>query len=141
MDLIRDIREGRGSPPSGIVALGLDGSHRWLTNVAPGKAEMKWPVDDAHMNLEGAVICSWIVALADQAMFFASNSVCLEGESTRTADLQLRCVRNITGGMVTIEATVREQVGDRLFCECEFESEDGLLVALVNATIDVLRPV
>lgn len=139
MDLIQDIRAGRATPPSGIVALGLDGSHRWLTTIEPGRAVMRWPVDAGHLNLEGAVICSWIVAIADQAMFFASNTLCQEGESTRTTDLQLRCIHNITDGLVTVTATVRERVDDRLYCWCEFILDGGRLAAAVTATIDIVR--
>lgn len=139
MDLIRDIREERATPPSGIVTLGLDGSHRWLTDVEPGRAEMRWPVDSAHLNLEDAVICSWIVAVADQAMFFASNSVCQYGEFTRTTELQLRCLQNITAGDATVVATVRQRVDDRLHCACDVFISDGSLAATVTATIDVIR--
>lgn len=139
MDLIQDIREERAVPPSGITALGLAGSHRWLTSLEPGRVEMRWPVDALHLNLENAVICSWIVAVADQAMFFASNSVCEDGESTRTADLQLRCVQNITAGVATLVASVRQRVEDRLHCACDVFLEDGSLAATVSATIDVVH--
>lgn len=139
MDLIHDIQNGRAAPPSGIIALGLDGSHQWLTRIEHGWAVMRWPVDATHLNLEGAVICSWTVALADQAMFFASNSVCQDGESTRTADLQLRCLHNIMDGLVTITAQVRDRVDDRLYCTCEFVLDDGRLGAAVTATIDIVR--
>jgi len=139
MDLIREIREERAAPPSGIVTLGLAGSHRWLTDIEPGRVEMRWPVDASHHNLEDAVICSWIIAVADQAMFFASNSVCRDGESTRTTDLQLKCLQNITTGVATLVATVRQRVDDRLYCACDVFLDDGGLAATVTATIDVVR--
>lgn len=68
MDLIRSIKDGAQQPPPGIVALGLDGGDRWIQNFEPGLARMVWEVYPAYFNLEGAVICSWLACLADQAI-------------------------------------------------------------------------
>lgn len=139
LELVELIRSERAQPPSGIRTLGLDKAHTWIRKVEPGHVELKWEVDADHLNLEGAVICSWIAALADQGLFFASNTLCAEGEGTRMSDLRLSCLRNITGGEVRIDARVRERVDDTMFCTCEFLGEDGLLYAQVTAVVDVRR--
>jgi acyl-coenzyme A thioesterase PaaI-like protein len=137
MALIDAIREERAEPPSGIRTLGLDGTHRWLRSVQPGHVALDWPVDDAYLNLEGAVICSWIAALGDQALFFAASTVCGDGEGTRMAEFGVRLLENITAGSVAIEARVVRRVGDRLFGECSF-AVGADLKALMTATIEVV---
>ena len=138
MDMIRAIREERAAPPSGIATLGLDRTHRWITALEPGHVELEWEVDDAHLNLEGAVICPWTAALADQALFFASSSLCGEGEGTRMADLHVRCLENMTGGTVTIDARIQRRVGNRMYGICDFVTADGALAAQTTAVIDVI---
>lgn len=138
MDLIEAIKREEHDPPAGIATLGLAGTHRWLTELAPGRAAFSWPVDPAYANLEGAVICSWTVALADQALFFAGQTLCGEGTTTRMRSLQLDCVRNIDQGEVEIVATIDEQLSDKLFGRCEFRASDGSLLARVAATIDLV---
>lgn len=137
MALIDAIRSETSDPPSGIRTMGLDGTHRWLESLEPGHARFRWPVDDAHLNLEGAVICSWIAALGDQALFFAATSVCRNGEGTRMVEFTTRTMANVTGGTLVIDARIDRRVADRLFGRCTF-SNDGDLVAEVYATIDVV---
>jgi acyl-coenzyme A thioesterase PaaI-like protein len=139
MELVEAIRAERADPPSGISTLGLDKTHRWITSVEPGRVTLSWEVDDAYLNLEGAVICVWTAALADQAMFFATNTLCAEGEGTRMADLHLRVITNVTGGTLDIDARVLERVGDRMHAVCDFRDESGALTAQVTAVVDVIR--
>lgn len=137
MDLVNAIRDGKAEPPSGIRTLELDRTHHWITSLEPGHIVLEWPYEDRYENLEGAVICVWIAALADQALFLASNTLCGEGEGTRMADFHLRLVRGITEGPVTIDARIRDRVGDQMVCQCEFLTSDGQLAATVDAIIDV----
>jgi acyl-coenzyme A thioesterase PaaI-like protein len=137
MDLVNAIRSGQARPPAGISTLGLDSTHEWLTTVEPGHIEMTWDVETRYFNLENAVICSWLVALADQALFFATQTLCGDGESTRMASLQLDCVRSISGGKLKIVARVIERVHDRFYCECTMSTDDGL-GARVSAIVDVV---
>lgn len=139
MQLVDAIREGRSDPPAGITTLGLDRTHHWLTTVEPGHVELTWDVEPAYFNLDGAVICSWIVALADQALFFAGQTLCAEGEGTRMASLGLDCIENIGEGALSIVAHVDERVGDRLHATCEMRTADQRLAARVTAVIDVTR--
>lgn len=139
MELIEAIRAERADPPSGIVTLGLAGTHHWLTDLGPGHAVFEWPVDDAHANLEGAVICSWTMALGDQVLFFASNTLCGDGESTRMIRCALDCLEPITGGILRIDGRVEERTGDQLTCRCEYHLEDGTLAAVLTAIIDIRR--
>lgn len=138
-ELVELIRAEKADPPSDIRTLGLDRAHTWITKMEPGHVELEWEVGEDHLNLEGAVICSWTAALADQALFFASNTLCAKGEGTRMSDLRLSCLRNITGGKVRIDARVRERVDDTMFCVCEFVGDDGLLYVQVTAVVDVRR--
>ncbi len=133
--LVDEIRAGRATPPPGIATLGLDVTHRWITVQEPGVTTFVWTVDPAYSNLEGAVICSWLIALADQALFFASNSLCNEGESTRMRSLRFEQSANITGGDVTIAARIVDREGAAMTGRCEFELEDGSVAATVDAYI------
>lgn len=139
MELVEDIRAERADPPSGIRTLALDGTHRWIRRLEPGRVELEWDIDREHDNLEGAVICSWTTAVADQAIFFAGTSLCREGEGTRMADLRLRCLRNIVDGPVTITSEILDRVDDRMFAICRFVLPGGELAAEVTATLDVVR--
>jgi acyl-coenzyme A thioesterase PaaI-like protein len=138
MELIEAIRAGRGEPPSGIRTLGLDETHRWLDFVEPGHVQFTWAVDDAHRNLEGAVICSWIVALADQAVFLATQTLCADGEGTRMAALELKAVRNVSDGRLSFEARVEARTADRFYCTCRVSSDSEDLAALVTAEVDII---
>lgn len=138
MQLIDEIRAERAAPPSGIRTLGLDSTHRWIRHLEPGRVELEWPIDRSHDNLEGAVICSWTAAVADQAIFFAGTSVCAEGEGTRMVDLRLTCHRNIVDGPVSVVATVDDRVDGRLHASCRFVLPTGELAASVAATLDVI---
>lgn len=139
MELIDAIRRQEAEPPSGIRTLGLDRTHHWLTKVEPGVVELVWDVEPAYQNLEGAVICSWIAALADQALFFASDTLCGAGESTRMRSLQMECLHNITDGSVRIVGTVRGRTDDDLWCTCEFFDASDELLAHVSATIEIRK--
>lgn len=138
MKLLDDIRAGRADAPAGIKTLGLEGTHRLVTRWEPGAVDMLWPVDGAYANLEGATICSWLTALADQALFFASNTLCVEGETTRTLELSLTNLRNVTGGELRLEARILGRGDDRMIGTCTMRDADGELAAVVNVTIGVV---
>jgi len=140
MELIEAIRSERADAPEGIRTLGLDRTHRWITELEPGRVTLMWPYDPAYANLEGAVICSWIAALGDQAIFFASNSLCASGEGTRMAEFAITCLSNIEDGDVVIRAQVDRRVGDRMFATCTFHvGADRALAARMSATLEVLH--
>jgi acyl-coenzyme A thioesterase PaaI-like protein len=139
IELVEAIRAGRAEPPPGIATLGLDRTHEWLTAVEPGRVEMVWEVEGRYANLEGAVICSWIVALADQALFFATQTACLPGEGTRMSTLQLECIHNVDAGPLRIVAEVDSRADDRFHGSCVMRTADGELAARVTAVIDILR--
>ena len=138
MQLIEDIRAGRASPPSGIATLGLDRAHHWLTEVSPGAITMVMPFAETHLNLEDALICSWLIAVADQAIFFATNSACAEGESTRMGSLRFEALANITSGDVTFLANVDQRIDDIMHCSCDIRASDGTVAAVVEALITVI---
>lgn len=133
--MVQDIRDEKAVPPAGISTLGLNVTHRWLTLVEPGHVVLAWPVDPAYFNLEGAVICSWTVALADQALFFAAQTLCGDGEGTRMQSLELTVGVPMTSGVITIDGRVLERSGDILSCVCEMRSSEGDLGATVTASI------
>lgn len=138
MALVDAIRNEEADPPSGIATLGLGGTHHWLTTMEPGRAVMTWPVDDRYLNLEEAVICTWIACLGDQAMFFAASSVCLAGEGTRMATFGTTLIANVTSGdELVVDARVVRRVDDRLHLTCVFSVADEP-VAEMTAVIDVV---
>ena len=139
MEFIDAIRHERTEPPAGIKTLGLDRTHRWITNLGPGRVELTWPVDPAYFNLEHAVICSWTAALGDQAIFLAATTLCQEGESTRMVEFSVSCLSNLTSGDVRITGLVDRQVEDRMFASCTFVDDQGQLAARMTATLDVVR--
>lgn len=137
--LIDAIRGEKAEPPPGIKTLGLDAAHRWISRLEGGEVDMTWAFDPAYTNTEGAVLCSWTTALADQALFFAATSLCLPGEKTRMALLSLVCLENIISGPVTIAARVPGRFADRMTGTCTFTPPDGVIAAVVTAVIDVVR--
>ena len=139
MGLVDAIRQERSDPPAGIRTLGLDRTHRWITALEPGRVELTWPVDPAYFNLEGAVICSWIAAVGDQAVFLASNTLCGEGEGTRMAEFSVACLSNLSSGDAVITAVIERRVDDRMWATCTFVDDSGELVARMSATLDIVR--
>lgn len=139
LDLVNKIRSGDAAPPSAIITLGLDRTHEWITTCEPGHVVFAWDVDPAYLNIEGNVFCPWIAALADQALFFASNTLCGEGEGTRMADFHLSMISDIAQGTARIDAVIRERVGDRMHGTCDVYDGSGALAGHVVATIDVTR--
>jgi acyl-coenzyme A thioesterase PaaI-like protein len=137
--LIDAIRGERAEPPPGIRTLGLDAAHRWITRLEGGEVDLTWAFDAAYTNAEGAVLCSWTTALADQALFFAATSLCQAGEQTRMGSLSLVCLENITSGPVDIAARVNGRSADRMTGTCTFTLPDGVMAAVVTAVIDVVR--
>jgi acyl-coenzyme A thioesterase PaaI-like protein len=140
MELIEAIRDERAQPPSGIITLGLDVTHRWLVDLRPGHVELDWPVDDRHLNLEGAVICSWVAAVGDQAVFFATTSQCGAGESTRMLHFELTSHHNILPGTVRVVANVVDRIGGVFHASCEFRLSDGRVAATMAATVGAILP-
>lgn len=138
MDLVQAIREERSDPPAGIRTLQLDRTHHWITDISPGRVVFEWEVEPAYFNLEGAVICSWTAAVGDQALFFAANTLCTEGEGTRMATFSLDCLSNITGGTLVITGVVDRRVDDAMWGTCTFEDADGNLAARMTARLDIV---
>ena len=138
MSVIAAIRAEQAEPPSGIRTLGLDVVHRWITHLGPGAVDLEWEVDHAYSNLEGAVLCSWSTALADQALFFAATTLCRAGERTRMAQLTLSCLQNLTQGTVLIAARILPRSGDRLVGTCTFTTDDESVAVLVTAVMDIV---
>ena len=137
--LIDATRQGKADPPTGIRTLGLDGTHHWIVDLGPGTTTFRWPVDPACLNLEGAVNCSWTVASADQALFFASNALCALGESTWTIEPNLSAFENITSGTIAGAAQVLGREGDTLLCRYDLTDYQGVLAASVDARIEIHR--
>ena len=138
MELVNAIREERSDPPSGIRTLEVDRTHNWLTRVEPGHVEMVWSVEDRYQNLEGAVIAPWTMTLADQALFFASNTLCGAGEGTRLERLAFALVRNINVGVeLHIVATIDVRVDDWMRGRCDFLVGQDLM-AYATAEIRII---
>lgn len=132
MDIIQAIKDGTQAPPAGIVTLGLDGGERWIADFGPGHAQVRWDVDPAYFNLEGAVICSWLGCLADQAIFYATNTLLDAGKVTRIATMNMTYGDPVTGGTVLIDARVINHDDGQLISEARFTCA-GKLVALATA--------
>ncbi len=139
MDLINAIRAEKAEPPAGIRTLALDRTHRWITDLSPGRVVFTWTVDPAYFNLEGAVICSWTAAVGDQALFLASNTLCGPGEGTRMAQFSLENLSNITHGELTITGVIERRVDKRIWGTCTFVDSDGNLAAKMTAQLDIIN--
>ncbi len=137
-DIINAIRQEQATPPPAIATLGLDAAHRWITRLENGEVDLTWEFDRAYTNIEGAMLCSWTTALADQALFFAGMTLCDEGEQTRMSTLTLCCLANITTGPVRIQARVQGRTGDRIASSCSFVLPDGSTAAVVTAVLEVV---
>ena len=138
VEKIQAICDERADPPSGIRTLGLDGTHKWITTLEPGHVEFTWPIDERHHNLEGAVICSWTIAVADQAMFFAGLTLCGEGEATRMSDLHFQAIDNITSGPMSVDARIERRIEDRMYGTCTIRDLHGQVAARAAIVLDVV---
>jgi|GEM_PF-5951850 len=137
-ELLQAIIDERAAPPTGITTLNLAGTHRWLTSIAPGRAVFAWPVGSSHHNLEGNVLCSWTMAVADQAMFLAGCGLMGEGETTRMQHFSFSSVQEFGSGVVTVEAIVTRE-GAIAHGRCVFTDERGEHLASVLATFAVIH--
>jgi acyl-coenzyme A thioesterase PaaI-like protein len=137
--LIQSIKDGAQTPPPGISTLRLDGGPKWIESFAPGRAVMHWDVDSAYFNLEGAVICSWLACLADQAVFYATNTLLAEGENTRVASLRMDFIENVVSGRLTIEAVVVGRGADSLVTECRMLLDNGQTAVVATATSRIVK--
>lgn len=138
MELVNAIRAGEAAPPPGIATLGLDRTHHWITSLEPGRVELVWQVEPAYANLEGAVLCSWLVALADQALFFAAKSLCGEAEETRMSALTFEALENVYAGELAILGVIDDRKADAFSGVCTMTLPDGTVAARVSATISVV---
>lgn len=138
MQLIRSIRDGTQTPPAGITTLGLDGGERWIEHFEEGYARVRWQTDPAYFNLEGAVICSWLACLADQAIFYATNTLLDEGEITRVVSLNMTYGEPVVGDEIVIEARVISRDPGGMISEARF-TRDGTLVVLATAVSHIVR--
>jgi acyl-coenzyme A thioesterase PaaI-like protein len=138
MKVIEQIRAGAQTPPAGITTLKLDRGFQWIESVAPGRVVARWTYDPAYDNLENATIAGWIACLAEQVMFYATNTLIEAGEVTRTTDLRLTYLENITKGVIRFEGWVERYADDTMWVECRFTDEAGTLL-VKGAEIIVVR--
>lgn len=137
MELIAAIKAGTQVPPAGIVTLKLTGGREWIESFAPGHVVANWDVDPAYYNLEDAVIAGWLACLAEQMVFYATNTLIDEGEVTRTVDFRLTYLENIEKGRVRMEARVDRREGNTMWVDVRFLSAGGALMTKAAATVEV----
>jgi acyl-coenzyme A thioesterase PaaI-like protein len=137
-DIVRAIRREEHPAPPGIITLGLDRAHRWITRLGDGEADLSWTFDAAYTDDGGALLSSWTAAVADQALFFAGMTLCADGQRTRTSSLAVSCLADIYAGPVSIRARVQGRSGDRMAGTCALVVPDGSTAALVTAVLDVV---
>lgn len=130
MKLIQSIKDGTQKPPAGIKTLRLDLGPEWIDHFEPGFARFYWNADPAYYNLEDAVICSWLGCLADQATFYATNTLTEEGEVTRVVTSQMSFFENITTGRIRIESRVQGRSGDTMTTIVHFYLPDDRVAAM-----------
>lgn len=139
MQVIKSIKDGLQKPPEGIVTLGLDRGQRWIDHFESGFARMVWEADPRYYNLEDAVICSWLACLADQAVFYATNTLVEDGEVTRIRELSMTYLRNISSGRVVIESRVEGRSDNLMFTRVVFLNGEEGPAAMASATTQVVK--
>lgn len=137
MKVIESIKAGVQVPPAGITTLRLDRGFEWIESISPGRAIAKWTYDPAYDNLENATIAGWVACLAEQVMFYATNTLIEAGQVTRTTDLRLTYLENITAGVIRFEGWVETYKNDTMWVECRFTDADGNILVKGSETVIV----
>src|SRR5262245_25197310 len=127
IDVIRAIKAGTQVPPAGIITLKLDLGWKWIDEFSPGKVKAHWEYDPAYDDLENATIAGWVGCLAEQIMFYATNTLIKDGQVTRTIDLRMSYLERIRAGRIGLEASVETYQGDTMWVEAKFRLPDGKL--------------
>jgi len=105
----------------------------------PGHVSLEWPVDPGMLTRDGTLFGGYIAALADQALALAALTVLTDDEAITTADLRVTFLRPITGGRLSIDATVIHRSRNMVHVDVSFTRDDGKLVGRASATQVVLR--
>lgn len=139
MSVIQSIKDGVQVPPSGITTLKLDRGWEWIESFGEGKAVAHWDIDPAYFNLEDAVIAGWVACLSEQVMFYATNTLIKAGEVTRTVDLRITYIENLTAGRVRFEAEVEKYEHGKMWVEARFYLPGEVLATKASAIVEVRK--
>jgi acyl-CoA thioesterase len=103
-----------------------------LLDVAPGRAEVRMPLDERHLNGAGIVHGGAIFSLADVAFAAASNA---HGTLAVALDVTISFVKAATSGVLTARAE-ELSLGSRIgVYGIRVTDERGELVALFQGTV------
>ena len=113
--------------------------HIRITQVEEGRVTMQMPVDGRYANpigtLHGGIICD----LADAAMGTAFATMCDEGDSYATVELECNYLRPVWESLLTATAWVVSRGKTMGLAECEVRDEASRLIAKLSSTLTVLR--
>jgi acyl-coenzyme A thioesterase PaaI-like protein len=137
IDVIRSIKEGVQKPPAGITTLRLDRGWEWIESFGDGRAVAHWEVDPAYFDLEDAAIAGWVACLAEQVMFYATNTLIKADEVTRTVDLRLSYIERLRAGRIRFEANVEKYEDRTMWVEARFFLPNGALAVKAAAIVEV----
>lgn len=138
LQVIEAIKAGAQTPPPGIETLKLDQGWKWIKEIQPGRVVARWDYDSAYDNLERATIAGWVACLAEQAVFYASNTLIDATQVTRTTSLSVELGEPIKSGYVDFEAEVETYENGTMWLACRFRFPDGRLAARASAVVKVL---
>lgn len=137
MKVIQSIKDGVQKPPAGITTLRLDRGWEWIESFGAGKAVANWEVDPAYFDLEDAAIAGWVACLAEQVMFYATNTLIEAGQVTRTVDLRMSYIERLREGRVRLEANVEKYENGKMWVEARFTLPNGDLAVKAAAIVEV----
>jgi len=104
----------------------------------PGRVTMEWHVDPGVFHPRGGVFGGYIAALADRALATAAMTLLEDHEAFTTADLHVSNFRQVSEGILTIEARIIHRGKTLIQCEAEFFRHDGKLSNKATATQAVI---
>ncbi len=110
-----------------------------VSSPAPGRAEARLTITEAHLNPNGVVHGAVLFALVDTGMGAAAMSLLEEAEACASIEVHLRFLVPCAAGEVVARPTVRRRGRRILHLDCEVVDEAGTLVALGTGSFAVVH--
>jgi uncharacterized protein (TIGR00369 family) len=131
-----DVIEGRAEPPSAAVTLGFE-----LIGVDPdaGTIEVAFTATDRFLNPMGVVQGGFLAAMLDDTLGPALVATLGPEEFAPTTDLHVQFLRPAKPGRLIGHGRVVRRGRDVGFLAGELTDEQGAVVAVATATVQIRR--
>ncbi|MCW5724447.1 MAG: PaaI family thioesterase [Maricaulaceae bacterium] len=127
--------EDDSGAPEVVRKLKLGGVDEW----GPGYVTKRWRTVEWARNPDGTLFGGYIAALFDQMTSLAGLTVLEDGESTRTARLDVDFLRPVTGVYADIDARVVNKSRSMVHVDATMATGEGKLAARARAVLALAR--